>query len=341
MRKAQLAIGLILVACFDALSPNSLTLSLFYALLSLQAGTEFGVKPAVSVSFLAVSLHILVNGLPSPWHVSLAQDLSELCLLIIVGLEAAMVQARAQDAKKLHQRLSDHLQAARQVQKAMLSLPNPAEIRAEMSLRYDIAVELGGDLFFLLQDDNGLLFCVADVSGKGPAAALVAALMRGLLAELAGQADGPAQLLHSVHLRLQELLPESMFVTCFCGYLDYSTGSLIYSGAGHDPPLLLHQGNLSELPSQCLPLGIDPTMALEQTTLRLAPSDLLLVYTDGLTDGRLADGSRLGDAAVRRQLAEHQGSCADLTERLFQLLPEQLEDDAMILALRCPPAGKA
>lgn len=332
MTKAPLLLGLAGIALLDYLSPESLTLSLFYGILCLQTGATLGSRPAVWMALASVSLHCLVNGLPEPWHISALQDLCELCLLTIVGLEAALVRAKIQETRSLHARLRSHLESAREVQKALLRPPALSEIPFDFSLRYDIAVELGGDLFFVQPSPAGLLFCVADVSGKGPAAALISSLLRGLLEELAGQAAGPAHLLAGVQRRLVGLLPENAFVTCFCGYLEYASSTIVYANAGHDPPLLKTPKGLVELPCQTLPLGVDPEVPLEQTRLPFTRGDLLLVYTDGLTDTHQGDG----EERVRQTVLEHGGDCESLTELLFARLPSSLSDDVMLLALRCP-----
>ena len=337
MKQAWLLLGLAGIALLDYLSPQSLTLSLFYGILCLQTGTQLGGRAAVWMALASVAIHCTVNGFPSPWYLAALQDLCEMCLLAIVGLEAALVRTKISETRALHARLRSHLESAREVQKALLRPPVLAEIPIEFSLRFDIAVELGGDLFFVQPSPNGLLFCVADVSGKGPAAALISSLLRGLLEELAGQAVGPAHLLAGVQKRLMGLLPENTFVTCFCGYLDYASSTITYASAGHDPPFLRTAGGLVELPCQSLPLGIDADSPLEQTSLPFAGGDLLLVYTDGLTDARQGETMvRLGDEKVRHLLLSHRGSCEELTATLFSLLPATLSDDVMLLALRCP-----
>lgn len=337
MKKAWFLLGLVGIALLDYLSPQSLTLSLFYGILCLQAGARLGSKSAIWMALASVAAHCLVNGFPKPWYLSALQDICEMCLLVIVGLEAALVRAKAVETRTVHARLRSHLESAREVQKALLRPPALHEIPIEFSLRFDIAVELGGDLFFVQPNANGLLFCVADVSGKGPAAALISSLLRGLLEELAGQTVGPAHLLARVQGRLLGLLPENTFVTCFCGYLDYASSQITYASAGHDPPFLRTASGLVDLPCQCLPLGIDADSPLEETSLTFASGDVLLVYTDGLTDGRQRDSLlRLGDEKVRQVLLSHQGGCEELTDTLFGLLGSPLSDDVMLLALRCP-----
>ena len=332
MKKSWFLLGLVGIALLDYLSPQSLTLSLFYGILCLQTGSQWGTRAAIWMSLVSVGLHCLVNGFPNPWYLSALQDVCELCLLTIVGLEAALVRSKVSETRAVHARLRAHLESARAVQKAMLTPPSLGDIPIEFSLRFDIAVELGGDLFFVQPSSKGLLFCVADVSGKGPAAALISALLRGLLEELASQAVGPAHLLARVQRRLLGLLPENTFVTCFCGYLDYASSSIVYASAGHDPPFLRHHRGVIELPCQSLPLGIDAEAPLEQTIVPFETGDLLLVYTDGLTDPRQG----LEDKQVCQILTEHQGTCEELTGRLFRSLPPTLSDDVMLLGLRCP-----
>ena len=145
MKKAWLLLGLAGIGWLDYQSPQSLTLSLFYGILCLQAGSQLGARAAVWRAILSVSLHCAVNGFPHPWYLAALQDLCELCLLVIVGLEAALVRSKINEARSVHARLRAHLESAREVQKALLRPPILSEIPIEFSLRFEIAVELGGD----------------------------------------------------------------------------------------------------------------------------------------------------------------------------------------------------
>ncbi|MBN9418553.1 MAG: serine/threonine-protein phosphatase [Candidatus Eremiobacteraeota bacterium] len=330
-----LLVALGLATWLDYLTPQSLTMSLFYGLVCLLTGVTLSGRAAVTMAFAAMCLHCLVSPLPNPWYVSALQDVSEFCLLAIVGLEAGLLRDTIEETRMLHGSLRAHLESAREVQKALLTPSGLGDLPVEIAVRFDIAVELGGDFFFVKPDAAGLLFCVADVSGKGPAAALISSLLRGLLEELAGETLGPAHLLARLQRRLQGLLPENTFITCFCGWLDYERGQIVYASAGHDPPFLRRGGELLELPAQSLPLGVEFAETFEESSVAFQGEDLLVVYTDGLTDSRQG-----GEEPVRRVLSEHQGSCEALTTRLFELLPESLVDDVMLLALRCR-AGSA
>lgn len=330
-----LLVALGLATWLDYLTPQSLTMSLFYGLVCLLTGVTLSGRAAVLMALAAMGLHCLVSPIPNPWYESALQDVSEFCLLAIVGLEAGLLRDSIEEARGLHDRLRGHLESAREVQKALLTPSGLADLPVEVAVRFDIAVELGGDVFFVKPDAAGLLFCVADVSGKGPAAALISSLVRGLLEELAGETLGPAHLLARLQRRLQGLLPETTFITCFCGWLDYQQGCIVYASAGHDPPFLRRGRELLELPAQSLPLGVEMAETFEESSVPFAGEDLLVVYTDGLTDSRQG-----GEEPVRQLLLQHQGSCEQLTERLFELLPERLVDDVMLLALRCR-AGSA
>lgn len=131
-----------------------------------------------------------------------------------------------------------------------------------------------------------------------------------------------------------------MFVTCFYCVLDLQNGHLQFANAGHDPPLLWSPAHdrITELEGTGFPLGVVEEQEFAQRELQLNAGDILLLYTDGLVNARLPDGSRLGEAPVRAALSQAWAPPEAIVRALRNLVPEPgpkgLDDDILLLALQ-------
>jgi sigma-B regulation protein RsbU (phosphoserine phosphatase) len=162
------------------------------------------------------------------------------------------------------------------------------------------AREVGGDYFDHLDlGDGRLLLVIADVSGKGVPAALLmsgfrAALMSQDLAQLA-----PGAIAGRVNEFLNKSVEPGRFVTAFLGLIDAASGRLTYVNAGHNPPLLLRTGGAIEwLEAGGVILGIMPDAHYSGGDVTLAPGDLVVLYTDGVTEGANAADEMWGEARL-------------------------------------------
>jgi serine phosphatase RsbU (regulator of sigma subunit) len=146
--------------------------------------------------------------------------------------------------------------------------------------------EIGGDYYdFIRKPDGNMVVALGDVSGKGTAAAL---LMSSLHAAIHAQVVAKSSLdetIASVNEYLAENTPANRFVTLFAAELDPSTGKLRYINAGHNPPLVGRvDGNVEQLPSGGLPLGIMGGAQYDAGELQLNPGEVLVVYSDGVSE---------------------------------------------------------
>jgi phosphoserine phosphatase RsbU/P len=183
----------------------------------------------------------------------------------------------------------ESLRVASEIQKRML----PAGVvevapNAPFALRAHIqpARHVGGDLYDFFWTEDRLSFCIGDVTGKGIGAALIMAVTKTLFRAHASMQDDPAKVLSAANSRLFEETDASMFVTAFCGFLDFRTGRLLFSNAGHDRPLFMRPGQpCSPLESKAgLPLGVFPKFTYVVEEIVMKPGDALFLYTDGITD---------------------------------------------------------
>ena len=141
---------------------------------------------------------------------------------------------------------------------------------------------------------GGLGILIADVADKGMGAALFMALSRTLIRTYALEYDTQPELaLRAANRRILADTRAGLFVTVFYGVLDPTSGELTYSNAGHNPPYLLsaRDGNIiQELDRTGVPLGIIDGGIWQQLVVQLAPADVLLLYTDGITEAQNPQG---------------------------------------------------
>lgn len=238
------------------------------------------------------------------------------------------------ETTKAKERMESELKIARNIQMNFLPKrfpPFPDIDAFALHAALEPAWEVGGDLYdFFLLDDEHLFFSVGDVSGKGVPAALFMAVSKTLVKGIAEQDMDPALILAKVNKELCQDNEAMLFVTMFCGILNFSTGEVVYSNAGHNPPLVIPaRGEIEWL---SLPhgffLGIMEDGEYENRTLSLAPGDKLLIYTDGVTE---AMDEELHLYSNERLQAE--------AERLRLVSPEAL--DASVMASVRAFAGDA
>lgn len=210
--------------------------------------------------------------------------------------------ARVED--RLERHLERELAIARHIQLSLMPGSAPALAGVEVATAYRAAREVGGDFYdtYELPARPGTLgVAVADVTGKGVTAALMMAFSRAILRSAAYNGSGPSDALRRTNRVLVNDVRTGLFLTALVLELDASSGALRFASAGHEPPLLLRAGASEpiELPSGGAMLGLFDDPEPEELSVDLAPGDLVLAYTDGVTDALDSSGGRFGDARLR------------------------------------------
>lgn len=254
--------------------------------------------------------------------------------------------ANLTETTKAKERIESELKIARAIQMNFLPKrfpPFPEQTAFDLFAALEPAKEVGGDLYdFFMLDARHLFFSVGDVSDKGVPAALFMAVTKTLMKGIAEQGLTPADVLDRVNAELCQGNDAAMFVTVACGMLDITTGELVYSNAGHNPPVLLRAGGAPEmLPvSPGLVLGVMEEATYATSTIRLTPGDRLLLYTDGVTEAMDA-GQRL--FSDERLLGEMAGLAAAEPRRMVERIMAAVHahaggtpqsDDITLLALQ-------
>jgi sigma-B regulation protein RsbU (phosphoserine phosphatase) len=194
--------------------------------------------------------------------------------------------------------LNQELEIVGEIQRSLLPRELPRLPGFEMATYYQTSARAGGDYYDFFPLDGGQwgLF-ISDVAGHGTPAAVLMAITHAIAHAQPGTHTPPSVLLGYLNDQLaRSYTREGSFVTAFYATLDPSARTLLYARAGHNPPRLVRGGRVLSLDQQgALPLGILEQQAYGQATVRLEVGDLLLLYTDGITEAmapRQACGSR-------------------------------------------------
>ncbi|MCE5233282.1 MAG: SpoIIE family protein phosphatase [Mizugakiibacter sp.] len=253
-----------------------------------------------------------------------AVDAMRSALKAHIGELTAAVQARS--------RMDGELQAAREIQRSML--PGGGALQRSGSgfalcARLMPARSVGGDFYGVFRHDTRhLCFALGDVSDKGVPAALFMARVVGHLESAARDTLDPQRILTRLNAELCQRNDNLMFVTLFCGVLDLAEGALAYASAGHEAPLLLRaDGECVTLPiAGGPPLGVDPAAQFAAQRYALDAGDLLLAYTDGVTDARAGGGGLFGEARLTAALLAGERAPAAAVERVLASLQRHTQD---------------
>ncbi len=248
----------------------------------------------------------------------------------------AISNAQMAEALVEQERIRRELDLAREIQRSLLPADGDANFPV-CGLNYP-ASEVSGDFYdFFVLPDGHIVWGLGDVSGKGMNAAMLMAKTISLFRCLGKTMPDMAQLLTRLNDEIVETASHGMFVTMVAGVLDPSSGEVRFANAGHQPPLYRDiDGAYREIEAECPPLGILPEVCYVEQTLQL-DAGRLFVFTDGVTEGRTADGEMLGLPGLLALLDENAGEPAAIQlSRVASLLNRpgtRLFDDLTMLAV--------
>lgn len=226
------------------------------------------------------------------------------------------------------ERLETEIQLARQIQQTFLPKHLPALPGWDVAARWRTARQVGGDFYDLFQLPNGQLgLFIADVADKGVPAALFMALTRTLVRAAVLETQSPAEALRRVNDLLYPDAEQGMFVTAVYGVLDPRSGQFRCANAGHNPPLWAQRTptgtRIQRLTRTGMALGVELGVAMGETSIQMAPGDVLLFYTDGVTESFSPAGEMFGEERLTALLASSSPAPA---EALLDMLENALFD---------------
>jgi len=262
-------------------------------------------------AFGIVAFFVLCENLRGFGIIAWPEFAEGLGLLVFVGGLGSIVARQFFAGRSRLAALRQELDTARLIQSSWLPAELPRLPGLDVAVRYVPAAEVGGDLYdFLPASGNRLGVLVADVSGHGVPAALVASMVKIAVAAQAGDAAAPGKMLtgmsHIFHRRLR-----TQFITAVYLCLDVDAGSLRWASAGHPPPLLLRRGEVRELASAGPILGRLARRDYAESGTVLEAGDRLLVFSDGIPEAASPSGEPFGDDRLQAFLAAHSHLSAD------------------------------
>jgi phosphoserine phosphatase RsbU/P len=200
--------------------------------------------------------------------------------------------------------IQKELEIARRIQTAILPSSYPHSVHFQVAARYVPMTSVAGDFYdFLVAGDGQAGLLVADVSGHGVPAALIASMVKLAASSQRAHAAEPATLLSGMNQALCGNT-QSQFVTAAYVHLDAHSATLRYAAAGHPPMLLLRAGKVISVEENGLILGVFPLATYSTAVHALEPGDRLLLYTDGILEADNDEGTEFGQPRLGAVLAE-------------------------------------
>lgn len=250
-----------------------------------------------------------------------------------------------------HQRIAQELAIGQRIQRSLLPKNMPALPGWEFAASYQAANQVGGDFYDIFPlpgetDCQEVLrygLTIADVSGKGIPAALMMAFSQGILHTAAFARTRPGDVLYQTNQSILQSSHSGLLLTAFYAVLDPCTGILTYANGGHESPVLYRAATADSQGLDCgrsLLLGALRGHSFREYEIQMAPGDLLLLYTDGVTEARDASGAFFAEERLYAVVSQYAGyGCSELLTALKEALTEftvseMQADDITLLALR-------
>ena len=207
------------------------------------------------------------------------------------------------------ERYAKEMEIAKEIQDNFLPEFTPTIPGIELAATTLPAMEIGGDLYdFIPVSKERWGLAIADVSGKGVSAALFMALCSTLIRVSGGAEADPSVVMEHANQMIYADGRSSMFITTFYGVLDPANRKFTYVNAGHNPPMLV-RGDPAEVQTleegKCIALGVVPEVALMCAELVLEPGDLIVMYTDGVTEAFNPQDEEFGEERLMDYLQKH------------------------------------
>jgi sigma-B regulation protein RsbU (phosphoserine phosphatase) len=280
------------------------------------------------------------------------RTMSTLAAQISIAIENARLYERV---TLQEQRLERDLALARTLQFRLLPGKFPSLANADLAARFNPAQAIGGDLYDFLQYPpspagscpNCLGIAIGDVSGKGPAAALYAALVSGFLRSHAADRPGAAEMLFLINRSLAERRIEAQYVTLAYAIWKDEERNLQVANSGLPRPIYCKQGKIERVEAVGLPLGLFDVVEHEQIAFNAAPGDVFVFFSDGLVDATSPEGVLFGRGRIEKIVEQNWHLNADdLVKTLFQAVKDHTAgaeqfDDQTVVALKVKGSTKS
>jgi serine phosphatase RsbU (regulator of sigma subunit) len=303
------------------------------------------------ISYSLIAACVLFHDYYSPRYINVGMRIfhnlsAMLCFAFVVYVIERYMEQRESLAKTVQQQRDDLLrdvELAAQVQRLFLPLNKPAIDGLEIAGMMQPARGVSGDYYdYFSIDANTTQIIIADVSGKGVPAAL---LMSATAAAMRLEANHERNMLEQVERLNSGILSVSdadRYVTLLLAEIDVQKRKLQYVNCGHNPALLFRAttGTLTHLDSSCPPIGLSPEEICELSSANLAPGDIVVFYTDGVTEAKTPLGEEFGmerlSATVRRGSSlSAEELMTDIYTAAANFCGDDFADDVTLLVVKC------
>lgn len=331
---------------------SALQLDALYAQLGSAVRTESGDQAVARRARLAQDLEVLLEQgyeivVPSlagdrlaaalclgPKMSDAAYDSTDLEFLAIVAgqMGVQLENTRLYDEVLARRQLEEELALARSIQQRLLPSRVPDIAGFELAAINLPSRQISGDYYdFVPLHDGRLSMVISDVSGKGMGASLLASNLQASLRALATFHTRPGAILKAVNTALYESTDSDRFATLFLAALEPDGKSVVYSSAGHNPPLLLRaDGSSKWLQEGSTPLGAFPGMDYPEVRVEIGPGDVLVLYTDGVTEAEDHAEGQFGEEGLLECVQRNcRGGAGEIAGELRRAVFQHIGDDSM------------
>ena len=231
------------------------------------------------------------------------------------------------------------LQAGRKLQSVLLPSEAPEVKGLEIGIGLRPARQISGDLFdFFEHGEESVVIAFGDSSGKGAAAALYGALVGGLLRSLAPRRRSPAILLKALNTTLLERKVEAQYVTLLVLRWEAATRTMTMANAGAATPLICRSGMILKPTAEGVPVGLLDTRDYDEVQVPMQSGDLLVLYSDGVSDGLNVDGDEFGVDRIANVMTRTASSTSkQIVDAIFEELDgftqgaDQFDDQTLLV----------
>ena len=292
---ASFALAALAVAAALALGPTGAALTFLGIAAVWSAGATIAFRDALAVPLVEPLMTALAAlGATTGYRLVVADRI----------MAAQIAQKRAREAE---------MASAAAIQRAMLPSIQPSDFaEAELDIFAHMipAREVGGDLYDIVKlDGNRVVITIGDVCGKGVPASLFMAITQTVMRLVVCSGQDLQAEIKAVNKMLVANNREVMFTTLFCGVIDVPSGTMTYCNCGHNPPLVLRRGasTFEPLRSCGPPLAIVDDVSYLPRSIALARGDMVLLYTDGVTEAESSQSAQFGEKRLEQAILEMRG----------------------------------
>ena len=265
-------------------------------------------------------------------------------IISITNIIAVAIENKKLFKKQLEQeRLKREMKLAKEVQQMLIPESYPNNSKFELGSIYKPHLNVGGDYldYFQFSEDR-FAFCIADISGKGVAAAMLMANFQAIIQSLIYQYRDLETFIFALNEIVHKRITKSdKFITFFIGEVDVNKKQMKYINAGHFPPVMCNKNGIKRLDKGCTVIGaFERLPSIEESVVELIEDTLILTFTDGLTEIRNKQGKFFNDKKITDFVCKnYQLEVADFHKKLLREIDrfketEEYNDDIAILSCK-------